>query len=93
MLFSLSLGFFDTVGAVMPYISETELLKEADTFNAQPRLYHAIMRRDMKALGSIVIAYALATLDGSSPSPFYVQALELLDERVRGPAGYCAPAV
>ncbi|KPM42955.1 hypothetical protein AK830_g3642 [Neonectria ditissima] len=69
--------FFNTVGAVLPYISEAPLLREANRMGARTwdDSPHA---RSTKALLNIVFAHALSTMDDASPEPFYERAFELL---------------
>lgn len=69
--------FFDTVGSVLPYISEAPLLREANRMGA--RIWNdSPHSRSTKALLYIVFAHALSTLDDASPEPFYHRSLGLL---------------
>lgn len=69
--------FFDTVGSVLPYISEAPLLREANRMGA--RIWNdSPHSRSTKALLYIVFAHALSTLDDGSPEPFYHRSLGLL---------------
>lgn len=72
--------FFDTVGAVLPYISEPHVLREIDYLDAQGQDWQA-ERRSSQALLSIIFAQALWTMDDRSPEPFYRRALGLLNEQ------------
>ena len=72
--------FFDTVGAVLPYISEPHVLREIDYIDAQGQDWQAA-RRSSQALLSIIFAQALYTMDDRSPEPFYQRALGLLNEQ------------
>ncbi|KAJ9134261.1 C6 transcription factor [Pleurostoma richardsiae] len=76
-------AFFDTVGAVLPYVNESALLREVDT--AGSRLENSrTTPRSVEALLNIVFAHALiATSEADSAEPFYHRAiaLVLLDEQ------------
>ncbi|KAF4965958.1 hypothetical protein FSARC_6297 [Fusarium sarcochroum] len=73
--------FSDTVGSLLPYISEASLISGLDevlsrTDNTQRST------RPMLALLSIVFAFALSVTQERSPEPFYRQTLGLLDPEV-----------
>lgn len=70
--------FFDTVGAVLPYISEAPLLREVNKMGATLGHDNTPQSRPTKALLNVVFAHALSTLDQGSPEPFYHRALGLL---------------
>ena len=72
--------FFDTVGVVLPYISEPHVLREIDCIDSQGQGWQAA-RRSSQALLSIIFAQALHTLNDRSPEPFYRRALGLLNEQ------------
>ncbi|KAH8898859.1 hypothetical protein GQ53DRAFT_836866 [Thozetella sp. PMI_491] len=69
--------FFDTVGAVLPYVNEAALLKEIERAEVHAESQDA-SSQSLQALLSIVFAYALYTMHGASPEPFYRRALRLL---------------
>lgn len=72
--------FFDTVGAVLPYIGEPEVFREIDRIDSQEAWQSA--SRATQALLSIIFAQALYSLGGGgSPEPYYRRALSLLDEK------------
>ncbi|KND92065.1 Oleate activated transcription factor 3 [Tolypocladium ophioglossoides CBS 100239] len=72
--------FFDTVGAVLPYISKPHVLREIDYIGEQGQDWQAA-RRSLQALLSIIFAQALHTMEDRSPEPFYRRALGLLNEQ------------
>lgn len=72
--------FFDTVGAVLPYVSESQVLREIDVIDARDQGWQ-MSQRSAQALLSIIFAQALQTLDDRSPEPYYRRALGLLDEK------------
>lgn len=72
--------FFDTVGAVQPYVSEAQVLRDIDAMDVAAASWQAASRAS-QALVSIIFAQALNTLDSRSPEPFYRRALSLLDEQ------------
>jgi hypothetical protein len=70
--------FFDTVGAVLPFVSERTLLGQLEN------LYSQLAQEqkppcDHEALINIVFAHALSTVDGASPGPFYQRSLSLAE--------------
>lgn len=69
--------FFDTVGVVLPYVSEAPLLREVNKMGTSLG-YDTPQSRPTKALLNVVFAHALSTLDQGSPEPFYHRALGLL---------------
>ncbi|KAH7137352.1 fungal-specific transcription factor domain-containing protein [Dactylonectria estremocensis] len=69
--------FFDTVGSVLPYISEGPLLREANRMGSRIWI-DSPHSRSTKALLYIVFAHALSTLDDGMPDPFYHKSLGLL---------------
>ncbi|KAH6871634.1 fungal-specific transcription factor domain-containing protein, partial [Thelonectria olida] len=69
--------FFDTVGVVLPYVSEAPLLREVNKMGTALG-YDTPQSRPTKALLNVVFAHALSTLDQGSPEPFYHKALGLL---------------
>ncbi|KAH7133718.1 fungal-specific transcription factor domain-containing protein [Dactylonectria macrodidyma] len=69
--------FFDTVGSVLPYISEGPLLREANRMGSRIWI-DSSHSRSTKALLYIVFAHALSTLDDGAPDPFYHKSLGLL---------------
>ncbi|KAK1765888.1 C6 transcription factor [Phialemonium atrogriseum] len=71
--------FSDTVGAVLPYVNESALLREVDTTGARARPDNGRLRsRSVQALLNIVFAHALSTTDAGPAEPFYHRALALL---------------
>lgn len=73
--------FFDTVGAVLPYVGESDVLREVDEIDARGQGWLSAAR-STQALLSIVFAQALYTMGGErSPEPFYRRALSLLDDK------------
>ena len=70
--------FFDTIGAVLPYVSELVLLDRLDKVqrsveNEQPSV------RTKQALLNIVFAHSLSTQNQGSADPYYRRTLNLLD--------------
>ncbi|CAK7235278.1 hypothetical protein SBRCBS47491_009238 [Sporothrix bragantina] len=86
--------FFDTVGAMLPYVSETSLLKEIDAAAGDRS---ALRSRSTEGLLSIVFAHALvATGKEDVAEPFYHRAvaLQLLEEQaVATPTMYTVQAL
>ncbi|RDA90775.1 hypothetical protein CP533_3607 [Ophiocordyceps camponoti-saundersi (nom. inval.)] len=70
--------FFHTVGAVLLYLDESDVLAEVDAIGP-----HGWQSRSpsTQALLSIIFAHALNTLEERSPEPFYRRALSLLDDK------------
>ncbi|KAI9151262.1 c6 transcription factor [Paramyrothecium foliicola] len=71
--------FFETIGAVLPYIHEPALLDAFDKIAVLPK--EQPWNRTTQALLSIVFAHALLTLEGNSAEPFYRRTLSLLDPK------------
>lgn len=72
--------FFDTVGSVLPYISEPALLESIDRVESKTTTNLPSMR-SVQALLSIVFAHTLSTLEERSAEPYYRRTLGLLDPR------------
>lgn len=72
--------FFDTVGTVFPFVSETILIQAIHNLDQSENSQEAFSP-DVEALLSIVLAHALHTLDEASPEPFYNRALSLTNSQ------------
>ncbi|PFH55350.1 hypothetical protein XA68_18531 [Ophiocordyceps unilateralis] len=72
--------FFYTVGAVLLYVDESDVLAELDAIDARGRGWQS-SSPSTQALLSIIFAHALNTLEERSPEPFYRRALGLLDNK------------
>lgn len=72
--------FFDTVGAVVPYVTEPALLEGMEKMDGRTGHGYPVPC-SLQALLSIVFAHALSTLDEGSPEPFYRRTLSLLDPK------------
>lgn len=73
--------FFDTVAAVLPYVSRSALVREIDMIDSRTGTWQSCPS-ETRALLNVVFAQALATTseDGAA-EPFYRRALSLLDDR------------
>ncbi|GAB0135197.1 hypothetical protein EsDP_00003543 [Epichloe bromicola] len=72
--------FFDTVAAVLPYVSRSVLLREIDMIDLRTGTWQSCPS-GTQALLNVVFAQALATSEDGAAEPFYRRALSLLDER------------
>ncbi|KAL9562787.1 hypothetical protein ACKAV7_012973 [Fusarium commune] len=73
--------FSDTVGSLLPYISEASLISGLDeVLNRADKTQRSI--RPMLALLNIVFAFALSVTQEHSPETYYRQTLGLLDPEV-----------
>ncbi|RCI16291.1 hypothetical protein L249_1854 [Ophiocordyceps polyrhachis-furcata BCC 54312] len=79
--------FFHTVGAVVIYLDESDILAEIDAIG--PRGWQS-RSPSSQALLSIIFAHALNTLEERSPEPFYRRALSLLDDKAVHNPTICA---
>lgn len=70
--------FFVTIGAVLPVVDEVEIMAEIDKFDSQACPCE-VYTRPLRALLSIVFAYALYTTDNKFAESYYYQALALLN--------------
>ena len=68
--------FFETVGAVLPYVNKSVLLEQCN--RVQHEDYHGFYR-SKRALLNIVCAHASLSLPGGTPEVFYRRALTWLD--------------
>ncbi|KAF4589138.1 C6 transcription factor [Ophiocordyceps camponoti-floridani] len=75
-----SMRFFHTVGAVLPYVDESDVLAHLDAIDGSGRGWQAV-DQSTQSLLSIIFAHALNTLDERSPEPFYRRALALMDNK------------
>lgn len=73
--------FFDTVGAVLPYVNQPALLESFDKIVGPSESRQRPPSRVAKALRSIVFAHALSTQDVGAAEPFYRRTLSLLDPK------------
>ncbi|KAM5380818.1 hypothetical protein ACJZ2D_003342 [Fusarium nematophilum] len=73
--------FFDTVGAVLPYVNEPALLEGFDKIERDSAVAEQSSHRAMQALLTVVFAHALSTQDAAAAEPFYRRTLGLLDPR------------
>ena len=73
--------FFDTVGAVLPYINQPALLDSFDKIAGPSESHPKSSNRAVKALRSIIFAHALSTRDAAAAEPFYRRTLSLLDPK------------
>lgn len=73
--------FSDTVGAILPYISQPAILEILDKIEEAALRPSPSSNRAAKALLSIVFAHALSTRDADASEHYYRQTLSLLDPR------------
>lgn len=73
--------FFDTVGAVLPYVNQPALLDSFDKIAGPSESHPKSSNRAVKALRSIIFAHALSTRDAAAAEPFYRRTLSLLDPK------------
>jgi len=73
--------FFDSVGAVLPYVNQSALVDSFDKISGPSESRPESSNRAVKALQSIIFAHALATRDAAAAEPFYRGTLSLLDPK------------
>ncbi|RGP81151.1 c6 transcription factor [Fusarium longipes] len=73
--------FFDTVGAVLPYINQPALLDSFDKISGPSESHPKSSNSVVKALQSIIFAHALSTQNAAAAEPFYRRTLKLLDPK------------
>lgn len=69
--------FFDTVGDVLSFVDEQSVTTKLDVLH-ETSITSDASTQSWRALLNIIIAYALYTLDGPSPEPYYRQATSIL---------------
>ncbi|EXU97559.1 fungal specific transcription factor domain protein [Metarhizium robertsii] len=69
--------FFDTIGDVLPYVDEVSIMGKLHVLNEDAN-ESCPSTQSWQALLNIVLAYALYTIDGPSPEPFYRRVINLL---------------
>ena len=69
--------FFDTAGQVLPYVDEKRILSKLHLLDSRLDCSDPFTQ-SWQALLNIIAAYALYTLEGPSPEPFYRRTLDLL---------------
>lgn len=70
--------FCDTIGAVLPFVGESDLVKGLDNVLSNPSSQEQPYR-STKAFLNLVFSHALIVTEEESPRPFYYRALALLD--------------
>ncbi|RFN54496.1 c6 transcription factor [Fusarium flagelliforme] len=73
--------FFDTVGALLPYVNQSALVASFDKISGPSESQSESSNRAVKALRSIIFAHALSTRDAAAAEPFYRGTLSLLDPK------------
>lgn len=69
--------FFDTIGDILPYVDEQSVMAKLEVLNDHPGSPDA-SKQSWRALLNIILAYALYTLDGPSPEPYYRNVTNIL---------------
>jgi hypothetical protein len=69
--------FFDTIGDVLPYVEEQTIAAKLHVLSDDTSSSDATAQ-SWRALLNIIIAYALYTLDGPSPGPYYRQVTSII---------------
>ncbi|KID70233.1 hypothetical protein MAN_02747, partial [Metarhizium hybridum] len=69
--------FFDTIGDVLPYVDEVSIMGKLHVLDEDAN-ESCPSTQSWQALLNIVLAYALYTIDGPSPEPFYRRVINLL---------------
>ncbi|KIM98340.1 hypothetical protein OIDMADRAFT_56705 [Oidiodendron maius Zn] len=69
--------FFDTISVVLPYVDEQSVMNKLHLMRENENSSDP-STQSWQALISIILAYALYTLDGPSPEPFYRRVVRLL---------------
>lgn len=69
--------FFDTIGDVLPYVDEPSVMTKLDVLDDNTGSSDA-STHSWRALLNIILAYALYTLDGPSPEPYYRKVTSIL---------------
>ncbi|CAM1505903.1 Fc.00g115400.m01.CDS01 [Cosmosporella sp. VM-42] len=72
--------FFDTIGAILPYVSEPALIDSLDALERTSRDSQPSGRAN-EALLNIVFAHALSTVNEDPPETYYRRTLGLLDPK------------
>ncbi|KAK9443287.1 hypothetical protein VB005_04358 [Metarhizium brunneum] len=69
--------FFDNIGYVLPYVDEVSIMGKLHVLDEDAN-ESCPSTQSWQALLNIVLAYALYTIDGPSPEPFYRRVINLL---------------